>query len=147
MLKHSTVFTMPAIFIALALPVSAGDFPPIEFPDDGNGITFTTPSHNIECIYIPSGGTKVYKPPHNEAELSCDRAEPTYLRFQLELRGAANEIKNPGDQSCCSDVNSIPYGRSWHRPPFTCESTATGLTCERDDKHGFFISRTNTKVY
>jgi len=142
-----TFLTLPAILTGLTSAALAGDFTPLDFHDDGNGITFTTPSHNIECIYIPNGGTKVYKPPHNEAQLSCDRAEPAYLRFQMGLRGPATEIKNVGDQSCCSDVNNLPYGRSWHKPPFTCESTAMGLTCERDDKHGFFISRTSVKVY
>jgi hypothetical protein len=110
-------------------------------PDAGGAIDFVMPSGNIECIYTPPGGTPTYMPDDGGPELSCDRAEPTYLRFILGASGPGAIISNVGDASCCSESNIFAYGRTWRQAPFTCTSSTAGLACRRDDGHGFFISR------
>ncbi|MBN9081074.1 MAG: hypothetical protein J0I16_06205 [Rhizobiales bacterium] len=115
---------------------------------DQNGVVqFTTPSNNIECIYVPAGGSPVYKPPGNMAELSCDRAAPSYVRIQMSARGTVQQISNPGDQPCCSVGPVLNYGETWRLAPFSCTSERTGLTCRRDDGHGFSVSRAGIKRY
>ena len=129
-------------------PAFAGDFPRNSFPVEAGGqIGFLMPSNNVECIYTPLGGGANYVPEDGGPELSCDRMAPTYLRFTLGAHGPAQLIKDVGDQSCCGGTNYFAYGTSWRVAPFTCESTASGLSCERDDGHGFFISKAHVKAY
>ncbi|MEJ0097298.1 MAG: hypothetical protein WDM84_04345 [Bauldia sp.] len=121
---------------------------PIEFDQDNSGsISFETPSGNIGCIFIPAGGTEVYVPADGGPELSCDRVAPSYLRFTLSTTGPAALISNVGDQGCCGGPNTLPYGEFWEVPPFTCWSATSGLTCKRDDGHGFFISKAKVSAY
>ena len=61
--------------------------------------------------------------------------------------GKATMITNVGDPSCCGADNALPYGTAWRIEPFICTSETKGLTCARDDGHGFFISKAKTKVY
>ena len=131
----------------LALGGAAYANPPIVFDQDNSGSTsFQMPSGNIGCIYIPPGGTEVYVPPDGGPELSCDRVAPTYLRFTLSTTGPAT-VESPGDQGCCGGPNTFTYDRTWRIEPFTCESATSGLTCERDDGHGFFISKATVSAY
>jgi hypothetical protein len=141
-------------FVALAAltlgaaPVEAAGLPQSSFaPNEGGQISFTAPSDNIECIYTPKGGGGTYVPEDGGPELSCDRLAPVYLRFTLAATGKAELIKDVGDQGCCGDENPLAYGTEWRQAPYTCDSAATGLTCHRDDGHGFFISKAKTKVY
>lgn len=135
---------------ALALMTTnayAADFPVVSFPIDKSGVTFTTPSGNIECHFTPRGGTEIYTTRDNLAELQCDRAAPVYFRFVMSERGPAELVKNPGEQPCCSADNPLPYGRAWEMSPFRCESAETGLTCERKDGRGFFINRASPRIF
>lgn len=116
-------------------------------PDAGGATSFSMPSGNIGCIYTPEGGSTTYVPEDGGPELSCDRVEPTYLRFVLGAAGAATIIGDVGDAGCCSSDNPLPYGTTWRLEPFTCASDTKGLRCERDDGHGFFISRAKTEAY
>lgn len=116
------------------------------FPLQRGVISFTTPAGNIGCTYIPAGGTDVYAPKDGGPELICDRVEPSYLRFFLYKSGKAKLFRYVGDASCCSTENVLVYGDSWKKGAFTCTSKRSGLTCLRGG-HGFFISRTSTKVY
>lgn len=115
--------------------------------DQDGVVHFTTPSNNIECIYIPAGGSPVYKPPGNLAEFSCDRAAPSYVRLQMSARGSVQHIANPGDQPCCGAGPILNYGETWRVAPFSCTSERTGLTCRRDDGHGFSISKAGIKRF
>jgi hypothetical protein len=117
------------------------------YPDPSGAITFVMPSGNIDCIYTPAGGSGVYVPPGGGPELSCDRAQPIYLRFVLENTGPAQMIGNVGDPGCCGGTNGFPYGMTWRMAPFTCTSSTKGLTCTRDDGHGFFISKAKVQAY
>lgn len=134
-----------AVFaICLTLQAQAGQQ---SFPADGGRISFSTPSGNIGCTYIPEGGTDVYVPQDGGPELQCDRVEPVYLRFFLYKSGRAEQFENVGDASCCSADNVLDYGNTWQKGVFTCISEKTGLTCTRGDGHGFFISRKRISVY
>jgi hypothetical protein len=149
-LQHYALFLFVGGCFALAsaAPAVAQNLTkaPIE-ADQYGGFNFTVPSNNIECIYTPPGGTPSYSPPRNEAELSCDRAQPTYLHLGIGAHGPAAMIKNPGEQPCCSDRPVLNYGSAWKQGPFACTSEKTGLTCKRDDGHGFFISREAAKTF
>jgi len=116
-------------------------------PDSGGSTSFSMPSGNIGCVYTPEGGSTTYMPADGEPELSCDRVAPTYLRFVLGASGATTLYKDVGDQGCCSSDNPLPYGTTWRIEPFTCASDSKGLRCERDDGHGFFISKAKTEAY
>lgn len=96
-------------------------------------IEFNTPSGNIGCIYTPKGGTSTYEPQDGGPELSCSRVAPSYVTIILGPKGPATLIKNPGEQSCCSDVTKLAYGKSWSAGPFSCESSTKGLTCTATD--------------
>jgi hypothetical protein len=116
------------------------------FPAEDGVISFSTPTGNIGCTYIPAGGTGVYYPKDGGPELQCDRVEPSYLRFFLYRTGKAERFTNVGDVGCCSAENILVYGNSWSKGPFRCSSARDGLRCKRG-KAGFFISRTGTSVY
>ncbi len=142
------ILPLAAAALLFATPALAEDFTPKRIAPNSEGLVhFVMPSENIECFYTPKGGAGAYMPADGGPELSCDRAEPTYLRFVLGAKGPAKMIKNVGDQSCCGGENYLDYGRSWQAAAFTCWSTKTGLTCERDDGHGFLISRAKVDAY
>ena len=137
-----------AIVAGFATPVLAAGLPMNSFPvEQGGQIGFLMPSNNVECIYTPEGGGANYTPEDGGPELSCDRLAPTYLRFVLGAKGPANVIQDVGDQSCCGGTNYFAYGTQWRQAPFTCESSASGLNCRRDDGHGFFISKAKIKSW
>ena len=119
-------------------PAAAGDFPHHTFAPEQNGaIAFSTPTNNVGCLYTLVEGAP---------ELTCDRAQPTYLRFVLTPRGRATLTKNPGEQPCCSG-DALPYGESWQAGPFDCDSLASGLRCTSASGHGFSISRKDVEVH
>jgi hypothetical protein len=103
--------------------------------------SFVMPSGNVECTYTGPAGTSVYQPTGGRAELSCDRAEPTYVRVIMSTRGAVKLIRNVGDPSCCGIEPKLTYGTVWRRAPFTCESNEAGIICRHDDGAGFQMSR------
>lgn len=129
-------------FLLLAAPALAVEFD----PNDQGFIEFNMPSGNIGCIYVPAGGTDVYKTSDGGAELSCDRVAPSYVRLQLGETGKAERITNVGDPSCCGADNIFEYGEVWSEGPFSCISSTKGLTCTRGS-HGFSMSRKSIKVY
>jgi hypothetical protein len=120
---------------------------PQKFTAKQGQTSFITPSSNIECTYTPAGGTPVYKPVGGGPELSCDRAKPTYINVSLGRAGPARQVNNPGEQSCCGADNVLPYGAKWSQGPFTCASAEKGLTCKRNDGHGFFLGQKTVKVH
>src|SRR5262249_35498024 len=130
--------------LAMAAP---GRAETVSFPATPDGqIEFVLPSNNIGCVYTPAGGTPIYKPEQEGAELQCDRVAPTNVRVVLGGRGPAKRLNNVGEASCCSSGPVLQYGQSWSAGPFTCESKQTGLTCTRA-RNGFSVSRAEIKVY
>ena len=136
----------PAILSLFAfLPLAHAGNQTIPASADGQ-IEFNTPSGNIGCIYTPKGGTSTYQPQDGGPELSCSRVEPSYVTVILGPNGPATQIKNPGEQGCCSDVAKLAYGNSWSKGPFTCQSSTKGLTCTGSNGHGFFVSKAKVTV-
>lgn len=131
MLMNTGVTTAAGVFM-LALAAS---------PALAQQESFVMPSGNIECTYTGPAGTSVYQPQGGMAELSCDRAEPTYVRVIMSTRGAVKLIRNVGDPSCCGVEPKLAYGTVWRKAPFTCESSEAGVICRRDDGAGFQMSR------
>ena len=84
------------------------------------------PSGNIGCIYTPARGTSFYETVDGLAEIQCDRVEPDYVRAIL---------------GCCSLTQLFEYDHVVTLGPFQCRSERRGLTCARQDGHGFFLSR------
>jgi hypothetical protein len=102
-------------------------------------------SNNIGCLYTPDGGTPVYHTPDNLAEISCDRVEPSYVRVVLGRKRPSVKHTNVGDPSCCGG-RLLRYGQVFRAGPFTCLSSASGLTCTRG-AHGFTMSRRRISTY
>ena len=88
-----------------------------------------------------------YSPPRNEAELSCDRAAPSYLHFSIGAHGPPVKIENPGEQPCCSLVPILAYGVTWKAGPFSCRSETTGLPASGPTGRGFLISRAKAVTF
>lgn len=133
-----------AMTVLVSLDASAAEQ---SFPADGGLVYFNMPSGNVGCQYTPEGGSDVYMPEDGGPELGCDRIEPTYQRFILGKAGKAKRYQNVGDTGCCDGSHTLNYGNSWRKGPFRCEASKAGLSCVRDDGHGFFISKAKTRVY
>lgn len=109
-------------------------------PPPGAPEEFMLPSGNIGCVYIPEGGTAVYRSPDGHAELQCDRVEPAYARVVLPANGAAVRVENLGEAPCCSG-ETLAHGQTWSRGPFSCQSAEAGLTCTNASGNRLFLSR------
>src|SRR5262245_15498379 len=96
---------------------------------------FEAPSGNVGCNYIPAGGNGVYHSPDGGAELICDRAEPTYVRFSLSAHGISTLETQVRDTGCCGGP-VLPYGAHWQGGPFQCDMRETGLCCSNRAKPG-----------
>ena len=140
-IRNSTVFAaMAALFVLLGLPAKAYDLQSMYSNDEGQ-VEFTMPSGNIGCVYTPSGGTSFYETPDGMAEIQCDRVEPNYVRAILGGQDEGYVLDDVGDPSCCSLNQKFQYGYVVELGPFQCLSETKGLTCARQDGHGFFLSR------
>lgn len=117
------------------------------YANDEGQVVFVTPSGNIGCTYTPEGGTSVYETADGDAELICERVEPSYVTVILPASGKGKRIDNPGEQGCCSDDQALAYGGSASIGPFLCISRKTGLSCENEDGHGFLISKAKIKLH
>ena len=109
-------------------------------------VEFATPSHNVGCVYTPSGGTSWYKPADGGPELSCDRVKPTYVNVRMGPAGEPQRVDNPGEQPCCTATNLLGYGKAWGAGPFSCKSSDAGLVCTRADGRGFALSKKDVQV-
>ena len=129
-----------AVAVLFGVPARAYETQQL-FSNDEGQVEFVTPSGNIGCIYTPAGGTSVYETTDGLAEIQCDRVEPDYIRAILGGQGEGYILDDVGDASCCSLNQQIEYGHIVTLGPFQCLSERQGLTCARDDGHGFFLSR------
>jgi hypothetical protein len=134
-----------ALSAALAMPAAAAE---VEFDANESGqIEFVMPSGNVGCIVTPEGGTDVYQPKGGGPEIMCDRVEPEYVRVVLGA-GAAEELDDVGDPSCCGAEQVLRYGEWTSLEGFVCYSKATGLTCTtEDEKHGFKMARAGIQTW
>jgi hypothetical protein len=110
-----------------------------EFPDKDGVVEFSTPSENVACRYFAKP-TPSHALEDGAPRLSCDRANPTYVRVILGgAKGEATRRDNPSDQTCCSADHVLKYGDRWKGGPFTCASETAGLTCRDEKGHGLFM--------
>jgi hypothetical protein len=86
----------------------------------------------------------VYTTPDGRAELFCDRVEPTYVRLSMSEQGAAQMVETQ-ERGCCSGAMLEP-GARWSEDPFSCDVSASGVTCSNADGHGFTLSGTQADV-
>ncbi|HSP71279.1 MAG TPA: DUF6636 domain-containing protein [Gaiellaceae bacterium] len=54
-------------------------------------------------------------------------------------------LYNPGTQRPA--YANLPYGQTWRRGPFTCDSRVTGVTCRNTGGHGLFVSRQSWRAW
>lgn len=137
--------SLAGLAVLLGVPARAYEAQTL-FADDLGQVSFNMPSGNIGCVYTPAGGTPVYQTMDGQAEIQCDRVEPVYIRAILGGSGAGTVQGNVGDASCCSLGQQLDYGHVVTLGPFQCLSERQGLTCARNDGHGFFLSRALVQV-
>lgn len=99
------------------------------------GASFRLPSRNIGCR---AGG----------GALRCDvltglRPEPG-APCELDWVGVVMEPRGPAEPLCAGDTaydasaQTLAYGDLWHRGPFWCRSSESGLLCVNRDLEGSF---------
>jgi hypothetical protein len=141
LLRNSLVFAgFATVAVLLGVPARAFEAQQFYSNDEGQ-VEFVMPSGNIGCIYTPEGGTSVYETAGGLAEIQCDRVEPNYVRAILGGQDDGYLIEDVGDASCCSLGQKFQYDHVVTLGPFQCLSERRGLTCAREDGHGFFLSR------
>lgn len=138
---------LPLVIAALAAgPVRAQNAAATFPPSPSGYTTFSMPSGNVECVFTPAGGSKVYKPLDGGPELSCDRRDPAYVHLTMTPKRVEID-NNPGERGCCGVDNPFAYGATWSLGGFTCVSAQSGLVCKREDGRGFSISRAEVKKF
>lgn len=141
LLRNSLIFAAFAtLAVLLGVPAKAYELQNF-FANDEGQVEFVMPSGNIGCIYTPAGGTSFYETVDDLAEIQCDRVEPDYVRAILGGQGEGYLVENVGDAGCCSLTQRFEYDHVVTLGPFQCLSERRGLTCARQDGHGFFLSR------
>lgn len=139
--RNSIMFAgIAALVVVLGTPAKAYEFQSMYSNDEGQ-VEFVMPSGNIGCIYTPAGGTSHYETWDGLAEIQCDRVEPNYVRAILGGQDEGYLVEEIGDPSCCSLGQTFRYDHVVDLGPFQCLSARNGLTCAREDGHGFFLSR------
>jgi len=118
-----------------------------------------TPSHNINCFFIPGWPTE-------HGVLLCNIRVALYVdRLQtncldgpgLDWRGFALPWSGRAQVFCAGGIMHDPfdklmfsvvgYGKTWRFAPFTCTLRPTGLTCVNTSGHGLFLSRQSWRVW
>ncbi len=140
-----SLMLVAALAAGLAMPAVAAE---VELAAGESGQTeFAMPSGNIGCIVTPEGGTDVYELEDGGPEISCDRVEPEYVRVMLG-KGAAEELDDVADPSCCGAEQVLGYGDWATIEGFVCTSQPTGLTCTTEDEtHGFSMARAGIETW
>jgi hypothetical protein len=101
--------------------------------------SFQTPSHNIYCLYVSSGGPGAF--------LRCDVLSLNDVGFTLNRRGRGKRIRIT-DSVVNRKARVLRYGRLIRVGPFGCRSRRSGLTCKsRVSGHGFKLSRQRQRVF
>ena len=152
-LRHRRAFIRNAAVVAgiaivavlLGVPAKAFELQDMYANDEGQ-VEFVLPSGNIGCIYTPAGGTSFYETWDGLAEIQCDRVQPHYVRAVLGGQDEAAILDDVGDPGCCGAEQVVHYDHVVELGPFQCLSTRKGLTCAREDGHGFFLSRASVEA-
>lgn len=98
---------------------------------------FEASSQNIICTIKERGGSA--------AMANLGRCNDAHS-FEMNGRGPVTSfcgVALRGNRS----YPSVPYGTTRVTGSFNCRSETTGLSCNNQDGHGFFLSRKTQRVY
>lgn len=128
------------VLLAAASPALAQNQIHIPASPDGT-ISFTLPSGNLGCTYVPPGGTPVYATATGGAELHCTRVEPSYRVVVMDGHQGGHRAFAPGEVPGLPMAPVLPYGSFWQAGPFTCLSARAGLMCINGAGAGLRMAR------
>jgi len=113
---------------------------------------FKSPSGNINCGYFDYGGRPYvrcdigqFKPSGTPPPADCDLDWGD--SFGIGAGDMIGDMLCHGDTVISPEARTLPYGSAWSEGGITCSSAKTGLTCENDLGHGFFLSRAKQRVF
>ena len=129
-----------SVLILLATPAAADVF------------TFETPSENIQCsVGLEAGFSDIYctiivrqGPPALPRPANCN--SDWGHAFMMMNRGPVEMQCTPLDTNK-GGFDRAEYGVTGEFGGFVCQSERTGLTCQNEDGHGFFLSRRQQTVF
>ena len=111
--------------------------------------SFATPSGNIRCAAVKSGGKwslrcdtlkRDWQPPFRECGDFGDNAGSVAMGKRKRSRFiCVSDAVDPG--------RVLKYGRVWDKGPFTCKSRRKGLKCYNLGGHGWFLSRETYRLF
>lgn len=129
------------VILALAAGPALADNERAFAPNPDGTISFTMPSGNVGCTYIPASGTAVYRTMTGRAELHCTIVEPVYTNVVLDAQLGAPPAITGGEAPGLPIAGTLPYGAFWQTGPFTCLSARSGLTCTNAEGYGLGMAR------
>ena len=132
-----------ALATAPALADNAAWLPPAP---DGT-VSFTMPSGNVGCTFVPPGGTAVYATATGGAELHCTIEQPEYRVVILQPTGPAPAPQATAEVGGLPLAPGLPYGRFWQAGPFTCLSARSGLMCTNATGNGLRMARRGVETW
>ena len=119
---------------------------------------FRSPSGNISCLFIPSGGgrapaTILCKLGHAEyaqaLQSRCKGLDWHGFLLPAARKGAVNcsggILYNPTTQH--PSYSTLAYGKTWRQKMFSCTSQINGVNCSNPHGHGMFISRQTWRTW
>ncbi len=115
---------------------------------------FHSPSGNIRCLLLAG----------RPANLLCNIGQAAYTkqlqdqcmaRASVDWHGFILPAARKATPNCAGGIlytqrpiyANLPYGKSWSRVGFTCDSRLTGVTCRNARGHGLFLSRASWRAW
>jgi len=126
---------------------------------------FSSPTKNINCIYEKSRGnikiTQVrcdimqFKPTlklkavetEESIEIFGHCTKDKMRAFVIDLDSVATNVFCPSDAPIALNQPIIPYNSSWQKNGFICVSQTSGMRCQNNLGHGFFLSRNKQSIF
>jgi hypothetical protein len=114
-----------------------------------NTLSFSTPSGNIDCVYMESDRdvpslrcqTAFDLNPLPPKPADCDLDWGGGLHLESDGKVA---VVCAGD-TIAGDYTPLAYGEAWEKNGLRCVSRRRGLTCSSRNGKGFFLSRQGWK--
>jgi hypothetical protein len=149
---------MKSILLIVALttlatpPIMGIATPTIAQANSLSSNAFKLPSKNIHCVFTDDRGPA----PAQKAFLRCDIQSKLKPMPTVPKDGSCNldwgnglvlpkasktEVLCAGDIIYDPNYPVLPYGKTWEKEGFTCQSSARGLTCTNPKGQGFFLNR------
>ena len=113
---------------------------------------FKTPSDNIYCSYDDNDGKayvrcdiRSYTPTTRKSPADCE-LDWGYA-FAIGAKDKRGSILCAGDTVIDPQAEALSYGTNWKRKGIACDIQETGVTCANRKGHGFFVSRSEQRVF